>query len=169
MAHVIRHRALAALSLAVTAGAFAQPYRVTRLVSDTPMPGVNHDPLLVNAWGIAFNPQGFVWVNDNSTGKATLYDGNGVPQTLIVDIPSVPNSTDLGAPTGIVFSGGTEFMATNGSTSGPAAFIFATEDGSISAWSPGVDLHHALIAADLNDGAIYKGLAIASVGSNSHR
>src|SRR4030095_10720951 len=41
-------------------------YRVTNLASDgngTP----NTDPNLVNGWGVAFNPQGFVWVAANET------------------------------------------------------------------------------------------------------
>ena len=47
----------------------------------------NADPHLVNAWGIAFNPQGFVWVANNGTPTSTLYDGNGVAQSLVVAIP----------------------------------------------------------------------------------
>ena len=46
------------------------------------------DPNLVNAWGIAFNPQGFVWVANAGTSTSTLYDGNGVPQSLVVAIPA---------------------------------------------------------------------------------
>ena len=53
-----------------------------------PYSGSNVDPNLVNAWGIAFNPQGFVWVANNGTSTSTLYDGNGVPQSLVVAIPA---------------------------------------------------------------------------------
>jgi len=160
--------AVPALSLAIASAAVAQPYRVTDLVSDTG--GAAHtDTALVNAWGIAFNPQGFVWVADNGTGKSTLYNGLGVPQSLIVSIPSVTNSEDPGSPTGIVFTGGDDFVVTQGSASGPARFIFATENGSISAWSPQVDMTHAIIMVDDSDeNNIYKGLAVAPVG-NSHR
>ncbi len=45
------------------------------------------DPNLVNAWGLVFNPQGFVWVANAGTSTSTLYDGNGVPQSLVVAIP----------------------------------------------------------------------------------
>ncbi len=45
------------------------------------------DPNLVNPWGLVFNPQGFVWVANNGTSTSTLYDGNGVPQSLVVAIP----------------------------------------------------------------------------------
>ena len=46
------------------------------------------DANLVNAWGVAFNPNGFVWVVNNGSNTSTLYDGNGVPQTLVVGIPA---------------------------------------------------------------------------------
>jgi len=51
--------------------------------------------------------------------------------------------------------------------SGPSSFIFATEDGTISGWSPTVDATHSIIAVDksaiptASTGAVYKGLAIA--------
>ena len=55
-------------------------YRSQVLVSNGSEPAPFTDPNLVNAWGIAFNPTGVVWVNNQGTGKSTLYDGNGVPQ-----------------------------------------------------------------------------------------
>jgi hypothetical protein len=73
----------------------------------------------VNPWGIVFNPFGFVWVADNGTGLATLYDGFGNPQSLVVTIPK-------GNPTGIVFNGSSDFVVTKGQNSGPGLFIFST-------------------------------------------
>src|SRR6187200_3445512 len=49
-------------------------YTVRALVSDGTLADTTHDPLLVNPWGVAFNPTGFVWVADNATGASTLYD-----------------------------------------------------------------------------------------------
>lgn len=147
-------------------GAEAQFYRVTNLVSDGTIPAAHTDPNLVNGWGLAFNPTGFAWVADNGTGLATLYDGNGVPQSLVVEIPS-PNSDDP-APTGNVFSGGAGFVVDNGQTSGPARFIFSTERGVIAAWAPTVDMTHALIPPTIPiTDAIYKGLALAGTGSSA--
>ena len=57
------------------------------LVSNGSQPAPFTDPNLVNAWGIVFNPTGVVWVNNQGTGKSTLYDGNGVPQALVVTVP----------------------------------------------------------------------------------
>lgn len=117
------------------------------------------DPNLVNAWGIAFNPTGFVWVANNGTSTSTLYDGNGLPQTLVVSLPAAA------APTGIVFNPTSSFPVSQGAASGPSFFIFSGEAGTISAWSPAVDPTHALTMADQSaGGAIYKGLAMASFG-----
>ncbi len=122
-------------------------FKVANLVGDTAGGGAQTDAKLVNAWGLAFNPQGFVWVAANGSDKSTLYDGNGVPQSLVVATPP--------APTGIVYNGSGDFRA--------SPFIFATESGKIAAWSPAVDRNNA---ASVFDGAgaqaVYKGLAIAS-------
>src|SRR6185503_1924243 len=64
---------------------------------DVPGAAEHTDPNLVNGWGVAFNPFGFVWVADGGTGVSTPYDGNGNPQSLVVTIPG-------GKPTGIVFN-----------------------------------------------------------------
>jgi hypothetical protein len=99
--------AVLAAGLALAAPAVADPalYEITPLVSDlealAPTPP---DPDLLNPWGVAFNPNGFVWVTDNHSGKSTLYDGNGVKQSLVVAIPSV-DGTGTGSPTGITFNG----------------------------------------------------------------
>jgi uncharacterized protein (TIGR03118 family) len=135
-------------------------YEVTNLVSDVPGVANHTDPNLVNAWGLAFNPFGPAWIADNGTGVATLYDGNGNPVPLVVSIPG-------GKPTGIVFNGSTnDFIVSRGGASGPAAFIFATETGTIAAWAPAVDRNHAITVVDNSStGAIYKGLALAGDGT----
>jgi uncharacterized protein (TIGR03118 family) len=53
---------------------------------------------------------------------------------------------------------------TKGKLSGPARFLFASEDGGISAWAPMVDPTNAVRVFDSRDGAIYKGLAISAGG-----
>ena len=139
-------------------------YQQRNLVSDGSVTAEHTDANLVNPWGIAFNPNGFVWVADNGTGVSTLYDGNGIPQSLIVTIPA-SNSSDPGKPTGIVFNSSGDFVISKGDVSGPSPFIFASENGTITAWAPNVDRTHALLVVD-NSGseAIYKGLALAANG-----
>src|SRR5262245_9140809 len=147
--------AVALLASASTASAAQPTYRVRNLVSDVPGRAEHTDPNLVNAWGVAFNQFGFVWVADNGTGVSSMYDGNGVPQSLVVSIPG-------GKPTGIVFNGSTtDFIVRQGTLSGAAAFLFATENGTIAAWAPAVDRTHAITVVDNSAaGAIYKGLAL---------
>ncbi|MGU7779324.1 TIGR03118 family protein [Burkholderia sp. PU8-34] len=135
-------------------------FRVTALVSDGKLPAAHVDANLLNPWGIAFNPKGFAWVADNGTQHATLYDGNGVPQSLVVTIPA--GSTGAANPTGIVFNGTTDFVVTQNAKSGPAGFIFAGEGGTITAWSPTVHPTSAVTVFDSGGSAVYKGLAIAS-------
>jgi uncharacterized protein (TIGR03118 family) len=138
------------------------------LVSNGTIPAAHTDPNLVNPWGIAFNPTAFWWVNDNGTGLSTLYDSAGAKNALEVAVPPAAGSTDHSAPTGIVFSGGGDFVVSENGKSGPSRFLFVTENGTLSGWNPGVDLTHAVLAVDNSaGGAIYKGLALGSVGGNN--
>jgi uncharacterized protein (TIGR03118 family) len=174
-----------ALGLAVSfaPASFAQYVR-TDLVSNQNGVGTNSpDTHLVNAWGLtALQPSPF-WVSDNGTGFSTLYDGAGNNQLLNVTIPPAPGSPagTAGSPTGTVanntvFANPTNFVFTSDVTgqSGPALFIFATIDGTISAWgfnapfnadpsNPNATLSQATVVADRSKaGASYTGLAIAT-------
>lgn len=138
-------------------------YAATHLVSDGS--GTTYtDPNLVNGWGLAFNPQGFVWVADNGTSTSTLYDGHGVPQSLVVSIP--PGLAGHANPTGIVFNGSTDFVVSQGGVSGASVFVFVGEAGTVAGWSPGVNPTSAVTMFDGSAaGTIYKGVAIAAQGS----
>lgn len=140
------------LSLCLLAGVAradaGNDYRATILVSNEQDEAPVVDPLLVNAWGIAASPTGPWWVANNGTGTSTLYTGAGAKQSLEVSVP--------GAPTGMVFNGGSGFELAPGA---PARFIWASEDGTFSAWNPTVDPTHALVVFS-DPGSVYKGLAI---------
>src|SRR5438128_8649209 len=131
-------------------------YEQHNLVSDGAVSADLVDAALVNAWGLVASATSPWWVADNGTGLSTLYNGNtGAKLSLTVTVP--------GAPTGIVFNGGAGFVVTRDSASGPANFIFASEDGTISARSPAVSSTQAFVVVDHSaSGAVYKGLAIAS-------
>jgi len=134
------------------------------LVSDGYVQAGHTDPNLVNGWGVAFNPFGFAWVAAADGTVSTLYDGAGNVQSLVVQIPQ-PNAPTGGNPTGIVFNGSTGFVVTQGALSGPSRFIFATEQGVIAAWSPEVDLTHAIRMVDYSSRhSSYKGLALSAGG-----
>jgi uncharacterized protein (TIGR03118 family) len=162
-------------------------YVVTPLVSDLAGAAAVRDPVLRNAWGVAFTPAASpFWVSDNATGCATLYGGDGTKVALQVSIPlpggvvpatscqpiapnNPPNPTPA-SPTGMVWNPSTAFLVPG--TKIAASFIFATEDGTISAWAGGLTPPgNAVIAVDNSAvpsaaaGAVYKGLA---TGVNVH-
>lgn len=150
-------------------GQLPNTYVQRNLVSDGAVPADHVDPNLVNAWGLAFNPFGFAWVADNGSGVSTLYDGDGNAQPLVVTVP-VPNGAMApSSPTGIVFSGSEGFVVTQGTASGPARFIFVTEQGVVAAWAPAADPTNAVITVDNSGaGAVYKGLALATNGAGTY-
>ena len=146
-------------------GAGGGEYIASALVSDTTSTALHTDADLVNAWGLAFNPSGFAWVANAGTGTSTLYDGDGVQQTPTVQMPSGTGGVEH--PAGIVYNGSSSaFMVTSGSSSGAAAFLFATLEGQIAAWSPHVSATQAINAVDDSaSGATYTGLALAQDAS----
>jgi uncharacterized protein (TIGR03118 family) len=134
------------------------------VVSDGSIPNVAQDPLLINPWGIAFSPASPIWTANNGSHKGTLYDGTGIAQPLIVDLPAGVRGN--ANSTGIVFSAiPADFVVTSDTRSAGAIFIFAGESGTISGWSPTVDATHAIKMYDDADGAVFKGLAIADNGT----
>lgn len=142
-------------------------YAVRNLVSDGSVPADNNDPNLIDGWGVAFNPNGVVWVNAAGAGKSVLYDGNGVPQSLVVSVSAAANGGQ-GIPTGIVFSGSNDFAVRKGTVTGPSRFIFASLTGSISGWAPNVDPTNAQVAVDRSgEGVSYTGLALAGNGAGN--
>jgi len=155
------------LGLSGTAPLSAQTQvTVTNLVSDGAVPAATIDPNLVNPWGLARSPTSPFWISDNGAGVSTLYNGAGTKIPLTVSVPPPAGSTGTSAPTGVVFNGNAgSFQVSSGGKTGTSVFIFSTEDGTISGWSPSVNGTQAILAADnstLGAGAVYKGLAIAS-------
>src|SRR5205085_1980927 len=88
------------------------------------------DPSLVNAWGISHSAGSPFWVSDNGTGVSTLYSVNPATNAttkigLTVTIPPAGS----GNPTGQVFNTASGSGAFNAD-----AFLFVSEDGTISGW-----------------------------------
>jgi len=159
----------------VSAQAKAQ-YVITNLISNQAGETRHIDPLLGNPWGLARGATSPWWVSDNITGWSTLYDETGKQSSLKVLIPTAGNGptnpaglNGPGAPTGIVFNGSTDFKVDGKSS----PFIFATLDGTISAWSPGNNANQAAIvypnpSTDLPaNNASYTGLAVTSKPSGN--
>jgi uncharacterized protein (TIGR03118 family) len=171
--------------VAGAAGGFIETDLVANKSPLTDSNGIVHnapvDANLVNPWGIATSATSPFWVSDNNAGLSTLYNSAGVPQALVVSIPT-PGAPlgNGGTPTGAVFNIAQSLNAfpisgvkADGTTliTAPAVFLFATEDGTILGWNPNVNpvgdakprSTHAIIAVDHSlSGAVYKGLAIAA-------
>src|SRR5689334_15231346 len=108
-------------------------FKETDLIADAAGHGsAQVDAHLVNPWGVAINPtNGAIWVANNHTGTSTIYQPDGTIVSLVVDIPTATAATG-GEPTGVVYNATTGFVIPG---SDAATFIFASEDGTISAWS----------------------------------
>lgn len=175
---VVTAAALAAMAAgASAAGAGQAGFRQVNLVSDIPGVAPLTDPDLLNGWGLAATPGtdqapgSPLWVSDNGSGKTTLFAGvtpSSVAQVLVVNITS-------GAPTGQVFNPDRAGFVVHDAAghSGSALFIFASENGAIDAWNPGVGGTgtgpSTVTETPIDNGAnaVYKGLAIAQA-SDGH-
>ena len=130
-------------------------YVQTNLVSDTVSNNAARlDSTLVNAWGIAINPAGIIWINVNGTNGSEVFDKNGVPKRVPVKVPT---------PSGIVFNPTTDFTIT--ATSQVPKFIFASENGKIYAWASG-DSARTVVDRSAG-GSVYKGLELANDGTGN--
>ena len=170
--------AAAGIALAAPTAAFASPghqpahhqngrdlvLSQVNLASDVAGLAPLTDPDLKNPWGVSFNPTSPLWVSNQGTNSSTLYTlAPGSSTVAKVPTVRVTMADSVAGPTGQVANTGTGFVLSNGTTSAPAAFIFATLDGHIEAWNPTVD---PLIGNAENKatvaGAGYTGLALAS-------
>ena len=131
--------ALAALSLASCGGSdhpMATQFKSTILVSDGAVAAPHTDANLKNAWGVAFNPKGFVWVANN--GHA---DGHALRRQRRRAVAGGQHSGDGIRPRQsdrhrLQRQHNGFHARSQGGKSGAAAFIFAGEGGSITAWAP---------------------------------
>src|SRR5262249_10368533 len=109
-------------------------YSTHPLVSDGARPADHVDASLKNAWGVAFNPTGVVWVANNRTNISTLYDGTGtkVPLGSFPEVQLPLGTRGPAGPTGIVFNGSRDFVINQGGgLAAASAFIFAGENGTL--------------------------------------
>jgi uncharacterized protein (TIGR03118 family) len=119
---------------------------------------------------------------------ATLYNSVGAPQPLVVSIPSPADPLGHGdIPTGTVFNsvpaaqGAFRLSGVNSSgnpVTASAIFLFATKNGSILGWNPGVNPpgfdpakagKYAITAVDNSTSAAYTGLALGTDSEGTTR
>ena len=150
------------------------------------------DPNLINPWGLTRSSNTSTrkgspfWIGNNNSGTSTLYDGDGNPQNFFPDPHPDANGNGINspfnnfvmvpppgfnpgtqsAPTGVVFNGSaTDFLLAPHAQS---IFLFATEDGTISGWNPGVGGVNATLKVDNSDkgsahSAVYKGMTSGEI------
>jgi uncharacterized protein (TIGR03118 family) len=162
---------LLALGWVGGASGAGDPHRFVEhdLVSDVAGRADLTDHGLVNAWGMAQGPTSPVWVAANGTNKAELYTGDGVsaPVSKVPLVVRVPGD----GVTGQVFNPTPGFVVDDDhGHSGAAVFIFDSESGDITGWSPAVPPPAFSTQAQRAvhvDGAIFKGLALANRGTST--
>lgn len=139
----------------------SQFYLQHNILSDGFVPADHTNSHTVNAWGLVAGPTTPWWIANNGTGTTTLFN---IGTNSIVTEFVVPGAGGAqGNPTGVVFNGGTGFVVNNGVGSpAPARFIFASEDGTLSAFKGAPIVTVVPNAGAPAHGAIYKGLAIDS-------
>jgi uncharacterized protein (TIGR03118 family) len=106
------------------------------------------DRTLLNAWGIAIRPAGLgghFWVESNGAGTSNEFVGDVGGNPLYIDNLRLVSVTGpslapapgfaIGTPTGVVFNSSDNFTVTQGSITGAARFMMATDNGTISAWT----------------------------------
>jgi len=157
-------RVTASSDITVKAGTNApgpsQFYAQHNLISDVPGVADHTDPNVVNAWGLDAGDTSPWWFSDNGTGKTTLYNVSTGTVLATFTVPGAGGAQ--GNPTGLVFNGGPGFVVNNGAGTSRAIFIFASEDGTISAFRGSPIVTVVPNANATAHGAVYKGLAIDS-------
>jgi hypothetical protein len=113
----------------------APTFTQTNLVSNAAGMAKTIDPNLVNPWGMTLGVNGWLWISDHGSGKATTYDGMRQPipsgSPLVVTIPAPGSRTGNSVPTGVATNDTTGFVISAGAASGPSVELFSTEDCTI--------------------------------------
>jgi uncharacterized protein (TIGR03118 family) len=148
--------------VAASAQTGTNAYTQHNLVSDVPGLADVTDPNLINPWGMSFSATSPYWISNHGKGNTTVYTNSSTTtgvtiSTTVVTIPPAAGGTSPSTPTGQVQNSTTGFLLANGTK---ASFIFATEDGTVSAWNGGTT---ATVMIDNSAaGIVYKGMAIAT-------
>ncbi len=167
------------LILLLAPPALAEGYRQVNLAANQQIyaPQII-DKNMKNAWGMAIRPAGLgghFWISNTDTGTVSLYVGDVGDKKLyqddiqLITVPAAKHGK-IGSPTGQVFNPkADEFIVTQQGITVGSKFIFASEDGVITAWAeektPNGVKRPSFASITVNqsaNGAIYKGLAISN-------
>jgi len=154
--------AVGAFLIALTNPASAIDYRAVGLVTDSQSanPAQLTDPGLTNAWGLSYAPTGPFWISANGSGTSQLYSVDPASQAT-TKVPLTVTIPGAGNVTGQVFN-----SQSSGNFNGNA-FLFVSEDGTVSGWrgALGSTAETLAVASPAN---LYKGAAYASIGSSAY-
>ncbi len=156
-------------------------FKQTNLASDVSGLATLTDPNLINTWGVSNLPGSPFWISNQGTGTTSLFTVSGSTGVAAANLfpggtnfATVPPTVSAGfpGPTGQVSNlnavTNPAMASFNIGATGPALFIFANLNGSISAWNasnvPGGNIA-TVVAPTPATGALYTGLAINSAGN----
>jgi len=137
------------------------------------------DANLQNPWGIAVAPGAPFWISDNNSNLSTLYSGIGANETQAITgsanigiaIPASAAGVQAN-PTGQVYNGDGGFLIPTSHGQESALFIFDGEGGTIAAWASDSGATAVTAyddgVANAGNNAVYKGLAIGTVGGATY-
>ena len=155
------------------AGGTAQAqFKQTDLVSDISGLATITDPNLKNTWGLTAIPGASpFWIDNQVTGTSSLYGVTGSTVVAPFNLNSAPGTNFAAIPGGGVPTGPTGIVGNSsmsfGIAGGPALFIFANLNGTISAWNMSninSAMQNAATLVATTPGALYTGLAINTTG-----
>ena len=139
---------------------WALSFSQVNLVSDIPGLAALTDPNLKNPWGVSFTSASPLWTSNQGTSTADLFVIKGFTVTQnALEVTMLTTGTGPQGPTGQV-NNNTSAFPVNGT---PANFIFASLNGTISAWNNSAGTTAQIKAT--TPGAVYTGLAIGSNAS----
>lgn len=122
--------------------------RQTNLTSDQSGVAAHTVPELINAWGLAVNPEPATgpefWIAANGTNMLVVMAADGSPTGRTVSV--------TGPPTGLVHTESSDFRGDE--------FILDTEAGTIEGWQEAAGNSSVVRVDNSASGAVYKGLAV---------
>lgn len=151
----------------ICAAAGAQAYKVANLVSDGSVTAAVTDSNFINPWAISTS--GTWWISTAGTGYNYVIPATTGLVSFKVIVPSGPQPTANGFPSGsVTTSGSTGLLLPNGTA---PSFLFSTLDGTISGWNSKLGTSNALSQIVINNsssGAVYAGLALLNTTNGSY-
>jgi uncharacterized protein (TIGR03118 family) len=160
-------------ALCAGGGTAQAQFKQIDLASDVPGVATITDPNLKNTWGLTAIPGASpFWINSQGTATSSLFSVTGSTTVAPMNLNGAPGTNFAAIPGGGVASGPTGIVGNSGMSfgiaGGPALFIFANLNGTISAWNLSninSATQNASTVVATTAAASYTGLAINSAGT----